>query len=258
MSDILAWFLSPELGRDKLSLLVLCSVAMHILGTNLAWWLSPGRSLFGRLAVQVLRALYCLGIPAAVLWRGALVAEMGIPTTYAGEGVLGLQVLGLSGAQDLLRLGQGILLTAGGIVLLVALWTWYARVAPSQPHSVTPMPWWVALREALFLQVHWAFYRGVAATYTPDPVYVALASLILIGVPWVLDPRRRYDLLTPKGYLVVQDGLCALFTAVLSLSVSALWLLIAAHALWLWVGGRALARAAAIDGNVGAQSTIAY
>lgn len=244
MSDVLNWLFSPELGRDKLALLVLCAEAMYVLAATLSWRMRPGRSWFGRWVGQLLRLLYYVGIPWAVLWRGAVIAQMGIPTTYAGDRVvaLALRLLGLSGAHDVLHVGKGLVLGVGALVLLVALWVWYARVAPDVISAGSSVPWWIALREALFLQVQWAFYRAFMALLTSNQVYIAFGSVALIVFPWLLDPRRRHDLLTSRGFLVVQDGVCALFTGYLSLSSSALWLLVVMHTLWLWVGGRVRAR----------------
>ena len=84
MSDVLIWLFSPELGRDKLALLVLCAEAMHVLAATLSWRMRPGRSWFGRWVVQLLRLLYYVGIPWAVLWRGAVIAQMGIPVLTDG------------------------------------------------------------------------------------------------------------------------------------------------------------------------------
>jgi hypothetical protein len=92
------------------------------------------------------------------------------------------------------------------------------------------------------MQMHWAFYRGAVATLTRDRTAIHFASLGLVALSWVLSPQRRHDLFTARGYLVVQDWMCALLATFVLLSIQALWLLIVLHALWLWVGGRALAR----------------
>ena len=98
MIDLLTWTLAPELGRDKLALLMLCSASIYILAANLAWRLQPGHSWFTRALVQVLRLAYYVGIPGILLWRGALVKQIGIPTTYLDSGGmlgLGIQFFGI-------------------------------------------------------------------------------------------------------------------------------------------------------------------
>jgi hypothetical protein len=241
MSDLLAWFLSTDLERDKLALLVLCAASIHILGANLSWRLQLDHTWWGRALVQILRLAYFVGIPGAVLWRGALVSQMGIPTTYAGgtDIPFSLHLLGLTKPEDMLTIGSGLVWGSGALVLAIATWIWYARAVPA---ARLPMPWWAVLREALLMQLHWAFYRSFAGLLLADPVRAAFAGLSLIALCWTLDPRRRHELFTPRGYLVAQDWMCALFTVIISLQVNALWLTIALHALWLWVGGRVLAR----------------
>ncbi|MBN1639966.1 MAG: hypothetical protein JXA09_01930 [Anaerolineae bacterium] len=253
MRQVLAWLLVPQLGRQQLTLLVLCVAVAHALAANAAWALGWRRA-HGRAerrwraAAGVVGALSHVAIPCVVLWRGALIAQFGIPTTYAStsSAALVLQLLGLGEASSLLELGKGVALVAATLGLLIALWVWYGRTAPGTEAARTPVSWWAALGVAVSLQLLWAFYRGVAALYTENRLIVALVSLVAIVGPWLADPRRRRDLLTERSPLVVQEWVCALFTAYLSLSSSALWLTIVAHALWLWVGERALARATSL------------
>jgi hypothetical protein len=253
--DRLTWLLSAGLGREKLALLTLCALAIYVLTEHLTWRLvhvgtgrkfvvAFGHSWVGRWLAQLLRLLYYVGIPFAVLWRGELFAQMGIPTTYAGswDGDAALRLLGLIGVQDVAYLGTGVATAIGTLCLLGVVWTWYVRAVPGTGGGALSVPWWRAFREAFFLQMLWAFYRGVVNALTLDGVRVAFISLALVSASWLLTPRRRHDLFTPRGYLVVQDWLCALFTAFVSLIVRSLWLLIIMHMLWIWVGGQVLAR----------------
>ncbi len=264
MADPFMWLLSDDLGRDKVALLVLCMLAISVLSAQLDWRLGRagvrrgpvsvlGRSWFGRWTGQTLRLFYYVGIPLAVLWRGALVREMGIPTTYVGlaqvgrwDGTAVLSLLGMAEAGDALHFVRGAAVGGGTLCALVVLWVWYARtilctaeLGPSDP--LPAVSWWEALRGALFLQLLWALYRGFATVLIANPVYAAFASLALVLIPWVLDPRRWHDLFTPRGYLVVQDWVFALLTVFVFLTVQTLWFLILVHALWRWVSGRVLA-----------------
>lgn len=244
MLDPLRWALGPELTREKLTLLVLCMLSMHVLAVNLAARLRLRRSTWGQALIQLARVCFCFGVPTAVLWRGALVSALGIPTTYVEESPLelGLQLLGVGEPEGLLAVGRGVAIAAGLLAIQIVLWVWYARTAPITPDGDATLSWWGALGEALLLQVYWALLRGVAALYTADPVYVALAGFVLAVLPWLLDPWWLGQLTGARGYRVVQDVLAALCTAILVYSVDALWLLIVAHALGLWVGGRIVAR----------------
>ena len=277
MADPFVWLLSDDLGQDKVALLVLCMLAIYVLSAQLDWRLRRAatgsgaagreavsvleRSWFGRWTGQTLRLFYYVGIPLVVLWRGALVREMGIPTTFVGFAPVGnwggaavLSLLGLAEARDVYHLLRGLAVGGGSLCVLVVLWGWYARTilsaAETGPSDPLPaIPWWEALRGALFLQLLWALYRGFAMVLIANRVYAAFASLALVSIPWVLDPRRWHDLFTPQGYLVVQDWLFALLTVLVSLTTHALWVLILLHALWRWVGGRVLAHLSASHGQ---------
>lgn len=243
MFDLLTWVLAPELGQDKLALLVLCSAGLYVLLANLAWRLQPGRSWFARTLIQILRLAYSVGILGIVLWRGALVEQIGVPTTYLDSGGmlgLGIQFFGLGSAEQLAQLGRGVAWSAGGLCVLIALWVWYARAVPSVRVVPSPRPLWSALWEAILLQAQWAFYRGVVLLFTNNRLHSASLSLALVTLCWLFSPQRRHDLFTGHGHRVVEDWVCALLTSLLSLSVSLPWLFVAAHTLWLWVGNRVL------------------
>jgi hypothetical protein len=284
MADPFTWLLSDDLGPDKVALLVLCMLAIYVLSAQLDWrWRQAGarpggagwgavyalgRSWFGRWTSQTLRLFYHVGIPLVVLWRGALVREMGIPTTFVGFAPMGkwdgaaiLSMLGMEEARDVYRLMRGLAAGGGTLGVLIVLWVWYARtiLSTAEPGPSVPLPavpWWEALRGALFLQLLWALYRGFATVLIANPVHAAFASLALVSIPWMLDPRRWHDLFTSRGYLVVQDWLFALLTVFVSLTTQALWFLILVHALWRWVSGRVLAHLSVSHGQgVGATGT---
>jgi len=240
----LLWAMEPDLSREKLTLLVFCMVGMQIVAANLAWRLGLRRTLAGRGLIWLARTCVYAGIPIAVLWRGALVTSVGVPTTYVEQGPLelALQLLGIGEPEGLLSVGRGVTVGVGLLALQIGLWVWYARTAPVSPDASAALSWWAALGEAFVVQLYWAFLRGVAGLYTAEGVYVALAGFALAVLAWPFDPWRRDELATPRGYRVVQDYIVVLCTAVLVLSADILWLLIVAQALWLWVGGRVVAR----------------
>ena len=266
MGESLAWLLDCELGRDKLALLVLCTLSISVLAAQVRWRLrrSPilqrgilGRTWAGRWLLESLRLFFCVGIPLAVLDRGALVREMGLPLTLVGETQAEdavpawtwisrvLAWLELTEAPSLSRLGAGLAVGVGALVALVAVWVWYARtVLASADFRFEAWPgvsWWDAVRQALLAQFLWAFYRGFSLLLVPERAQAALLALALISIPWALHPRHRRDLLSTSGYRVVQEWLFALFTVLVSLSTNQLWFLIVMHTLWVWVSGRLLA-----------------
>jgi hypothetical protein len=277
VDPLYVWLLSDPLDGQKLALLVFCMSGIHVLSAQLAWRMSlagAGRgplailwhSWLGRGIAQLLRLFYYVGVPLIVLWRGVLdrtvVREMGVATTYVGRTPrfvgrtphfvgrhLGLLLLGLGEPEHAMHLGIGMAIGGAMLGLLLVVWAWYVCVVLEQSGApetviVSPLPFWVALREALYLQLLWALYRGVAAMLTGDRLWAAFISLALVALSWALDPRRRLDLLSTRGYLVVQDWLCALFTALLSLTVQVLWFLVVMHTVWMWFSGQALAHLA--------------
>jgi hypothetical protein len=265
----LAWLLDGELGRDKLALLVLCTLSISVLAAQVRWRLrrSPilkrgilGRTWVGRWLLESLRLFFCVGIPLTLLGRGALVREMGLPLTLVGEVQAGdavpawtwisrvLAWLELTDALSLARLGAGLAVGVGALVTLVAVWVWYERtVLASADFRFEGRPgvsWADAVRQALLAQFLWAFYRGVSLLLVPQRAQAALLALGLISIPWALHPRHRRDLLSTRGYQVVQEWLLALFTVLVSLATNQLWFLIVMHTLWVWVSGRLLAHLA--------------
>jgi hypothetical protein len=250
--DRLAWLLSPELGRAQFALLVVCTLAMRVLAATLVWRLfylgtghkfvvSIGHSWIGQWAVQITRLLYYVGIPLATLGRRDL-RQMGLPGTLAGVqgGDLVFYLLGVDKTQDLMQVGVGIAMGVGALALLVAVWVWYARVLPSAGEWPA-VPWWKALREAFFLQVLWAFYRSFVSTLTLDGIYVAFSGLALVAVSWLFDPLRRSGAYSAyRGYVVAQDWMFALFTALMAIEIDSLWLLVLMHSVWLWAGDQVL------------------
>jgi hypothetical protein len=267
LAELLPWLLDDAWGRDKLALLVLCVLSISVLAAQLRWRLGRGsaregdagtRSWVRRWLLESVRALFCLGLPLGVLWQGALVREMGFPSTLIGPSSLPrgdggfawsgtarwLAGLELADAQALVRLGSGVAVGGGALLVLVAIWIWYARVVlrPAGLALGAPpaIPWWEAVRQALLSQFLWAFYRGFAWSVVPDRAQAALLALALISVPWALDPQHRRDLFTSRGYTVVQTWLLALFTVVVSLATNMLWFLVLMHTLWVWSSGRLL------------------
>ena len=165
-------------------------------------------SWLGRLLLQAGRLCYYVGLPVSALWRGGLYAEMGIPTTLAGNWAsapLDL-LLALTKTSSLADLGQATALSLATLALLLGIWIWYARVSPLTGDVVCPTPWWEVIREAVYAQMLWAFYRGIAAQWMDDPAYASFAGLAVVGASWVLNPLRRHRVDVP----VVADWILAL------------------------------------------------
>jgi len=263
-----AWLLGEEMGRDKLALLVLCTLSTSVLVAHLGWRLRRSEHRHRRMwrgtwvrywLVESCKLFFCVGIPLVVLARGALVREMGVPATVVepidvsatGPALAwhwiarGLAWIEVTDVQSLVRMGVGLTAGGGALVVLVAVWVWYVRtVLPSAGLVIEPPPavvWSDALRQAFLSQFLWAFYRGFALLLVPQRTQAALLALVLISTRWALDPQHWHDLFSPRGYRVVLQWMLAFFTVVISLVTNQLWFLIGMHALWVWVSGRLLA-----------------
>jgi len=266
--ELVAWLLGEEMGRDKLALLVLCTLSISVLVAHLGWRLRRSGEQRRRMArgtwvrywlVESCKLFFYVGIPLVVLARGALVREIGVPVTlvepnnasstepaFASHWIArGLAWIEMTDVRSLVRMGAGLAAGSGALVVLVTVWVWYVRtVLPSASLVIEPLPavvWSDALRQAFLSQFLWAFYRGFALLLVPQRVQAALLALALISAQWALDPQHWHDLFSPRAYRVVLQWMLAFFTVVVSLVTNQLWFLIGMHALWVWVSGRLLA-----------------
>lgn len=201
--------------------------------------------------VEVARLFYYIGLPYAVvvLRRVGLPSYMGIPPLEGNAptaGEVGLQLLGLAQPEVAWRrLWLTLGLTAGALTLTVMLCWWYARSLRALPFGTTPpastdlLPWWISFREAVYLQMHWAFYRSGTILLTNDFYRGTALSLILICLEWAINPAWRTELRQPfrAETRLSRLGL-ALITALLFYFTRSLWLSILVH----WVLALSYAR----------------
>ncbi|MBN1936213.1 MAG: hypothetical protein JW934_16210 [Anaerolineae bacterium] len=241
--DRLSWLLAPDLGREKLALLVFCTWTLYVLAVNLAWrWFrgKASRSLVARVGGGALGLVYGVGIPLAVLWRGVGMREMGIPTTWVAQHGDVWRWLGIDAGQAIALLPQVAFAWLIGVGLFTAVWVWYVRTVGDMPVQ-SPTPWWQALLSAFSLQMLWALYRCFASTLTTNAAYASFIALALVAASWLLDPFRRHGLTSrPDHTHVVRDWMLLLLTGFAAIQVRSLWLLVGLHWTWLWVSDRAL------------------
>ena len=189
-----------------------------------AWVRRPGAIW----TIQTARLLYALGIPTlALLWRGALTARG-----------LGLQAApwsgGLGNWEDWMSdLGWGVFLGAG-LWLLVRLSDRMIQRQMGAPDRRERHEWSVALREAIYHQVHWAFYRE------PFVLLWGLslgtwAGLLPVAFEAGINPARWDDLRSPaRGRdLLIRVGI-AIVGALLFLKTQNLWLAIIVDMVISW------------------------
>jgi hypothetical protein len=172
---------------------ILGSVLAYALATN-ALWLARRTTLWrqtsARWLAQIGRFLFFLVIPYLALG--------GWPR-QPFQGFLSLDDLGLVGlyplwpaASWLQAFGTGLGLGLVALLILLLAWgiaNWGAdRSARSFRLRFPARPWWALLVDVLYLEVHWAFYRGALAVALDDLYAGVFLGLGLIYVEWSLSP----------------------------------------------------------------------
>jgi len=162
-------------GRE-LALWVALSIGLYLLFAQLAWrlrkwetgllgenirWLDGWR--FRRLAWQLLRLLFYVVIPYGLLVQRRLL-------TGRSMGLVGPEpagVLGWTEAGWLGGLGWVLLCGAAGVALLVGSWWALARRLEGEEifYLHHRLPAWEILWDAVFLQLHWGFFRAAAVAW---------------------------------------------------------------------------------------------
>jgi hypothetical protein len=242
-------------NHAELGLWIAVSIFLYALASNLVWrvrkgwtgWLGEelerlARWRYAPWLSEFLRLLYYVGLPYTVV----VLRRVGQP---AYMGILPLEGNGLNTGQTiLLLLGLGrpdrawqtlwlaLGLTAGALPLIALLCWWYTSSLRALPPDAVPVsradpaPWWIAFREAAYLQIHWAFYRSGTILLTEDVYSGTVLSLVLICLEWILNPAWRADLRQPfrAESRLSLPGL-ALITALLFYVARNLWLVIFAH-----------------------------
>ncbi len=171
---------------------ILGSILLYALGTNLLWlarssnfWRSPT----GRWPVQVGRFFLFLGIPYLALG--------GWPR-QPFQGLLSLDDMGMVGLgvrwpvdRWLESAGTGLGIGLLAVAALALAWVG-ARRGPDRPWlRFPPRPWWLLLVDVIYLEVHWAFYRGALAVLTGDVYAGVFLGLSLVYLEWSLSPYWR-------------------------------------------------------------------
>jgi hypothetical protein len=234
------------------------SLLLAGLWTNLSWlfspWVEAGRSpedsesLAERIVVQLatwrfaptllqtLRLLYFLGLPFAALFWGydAVISRflglqrLVLPTSGSLVESASINANWLDWAYDAgwaaaLGLGSWGLLAAGGWVRRRAL----ADSAGSHPVGRASV--WETLREALYHEVHWAFYRN-APVVAFGLYWGTWAGLTLSALEALANPTWRRGLGTPRvAATLLLRAAMAVISGLLFLRTQNLWLGILLH-----------------------------
>jgi hypothetical protein len=242
MFRFISWLVSLRPSQG-LALWVALSLSLYVVSVQLAWrtrdlesgflgenirWLDDWR--FRSLARQLLRFSFYVVIPYGLIVSHRLLSG---PTL----GLVGGQSEGFLGWDAAAWLhGLGWILTCGvsGLFLLMGMWWPLTKRLDREsvfsaecPRPATELFW-----DALFLQVHWAFYRAAAASWFGATEYhwATLVGLSLIALEAFGDPRFHLDWRWPSmasGW--VQLAAVATMTTISYYITRNLWLGIVLH-----------------------------
>jgi hypothetical protein len=180
---------------------------------------------------QALRFVYYLCIPYLALSRGV--------TSPILMGMWGTDWLQLDWASELAR---GLALGLG--ILFLLLWSWRRFLqlghethcaTPPVPYAFqrrvlsAPWGWGLIILEVLYLEMHWAFYRGATIRAFGD-YYGVFAGFLLVLAEWELSPSFRHNLsLSRRDGEAMTTVATAFSIAVIYYLTANLWLCVAVH-----------------------------
>jgi hypothetical protein len=242
MFTFLQWLERLSTGQE-LALWVAVSITLYVVSAQLAWrtrdltdtflgenirWLDSWR--FRHLAWQLIRFLYYVVIPYGLLVSSRLLSSRAL-------GLVGGQPHGLMGwsvGEWLRGVGWSLACGLAGVILVGG--TWWALARRLDDGSVFYLhhrpPPFDLLWDAVFLQVHWAFYRAAAGAWLldADPFWGVLLGLVLLGLEAFGDPSLHFDRQWPSlasGW--VRLGAVAWLTALSFFLTRNLWLAFVLH-----------------------------
>jgi hypothetical protein len=220
------------------ALWVVFSIGFYALGVDITWHYRrprPGR--LGRWArmiknwpyrqwlLESVRFLYYIGIPYAALLRGVVLPRL----------------MGLTHLDWVKGIGLGIVLGGGTFLLLALIWWWYARAIDALPFAArreqeTSLEFagsangWILLREVIYLETHWAFYRSAAILLLDNHYAGVFLGFLLVTLEWSINPAWRTDLSLPwRSVGVLVRWSMAFVMAIIFLFIRNLWLLVPIH-----------------------------
>ncbi len=231
--DVVVDWLALAYASFPLLFWVLGSVLVHFSGTIFLWltkskgfWRSP----YGRWPVQVGRFLYYLGIPYLALG--------GWPRRPF-QGLLSADDMGLVGfgghwpvTRWLESAGTGLGLGLVALLVLALAWVSANRGGHGPPLRFPLRPGWSLLSDVIYLEAHWAFYRGALAVLMGDVYAGVFLGLGLVYLEWSLDPfwRQGWRLESQAAGRWLHSAM-ALIVAMLFLFTRNLWICLGVHGL---------------------------
>ncbi len=189
---------------------------------------------------QILRLLYAVGIPAlALFWRGALTERgLGLQPLPLLDAPIVAESLGAQWREWVTDLGwaMGITLGTGTVFLL----SQHMVKSTNQTVGRTKRSFGVALREAIYHQSHWAFYREPFVLLW-GAALGAWAGLIPVTLEATLAPAYWEDIHSPhKQQELLLQGFLLVVSAVLYIQTQNLWLALLVDTLLRWLVGSSI------------------
>ncbi len=203
------------------------SVLIYAVGSNVFWLFKDSlRHPIGRVLVQAGRFSFALVIPY-LAWGGW--------PRRPYQGLLSLEDMGIVGLSErwpltrwLEAAGIGLGLGVLALVLLILAWAGANRRDGSTRLLFAPSHWWAVLVSVLYLQVHWAFYRGALAVILDDMYAGMFLGLGLVYLEWSLSPFWR------KSWRTASRAAESWLRASLALVIALLFFL--SRNLWICLG----------------------
>ncbi len=132
----------------------------------------------GRFLEQLLRLAYFIGVPYAALLTGSIGAmDMGL-TGASGP------ILGWSPAEWLRSLSMALML---GAIVLIPIGAASRQIARAgQPLGADDRSAGAVIVEAIYAEIHWAFYRAAPLILLSDVYAAVLFGVVLVSVEWLV------------------------------------------------------------------------
>ncbi len=177
----------------------------------------------GRLLEQFLRLVYYIGVPYAALLTGGIASsDMGLTST-------GGSILGWSPADWLHGLSTALTLGAIALLPIGAASRQIARAG--QPLGVDDRSAGAVIVDAIYAEIHWAFYRAAPMILLGDAYAAALFGVLLMGVEWIVTLIRNGLSSSPEERQIwLRRGTLLALSAALFALARNVWLAIVLHA----------------------------
>ena len=238
--------MGPERGKshvlDQLSSILslspllwwpIASVLAYAAGTTLAWYVrrrDAWRVPYDPWLIEGARFVFYLVVPYLALG--------GWPR-QPYQGLLAPVDMGLVGpgptwpaSRWLEAAGTGLALTLGTLIIVLVARSQATRAAGEDALGFPSRPWWRLLVDGVYLEMHWAFYRGALAVMLGDLYAGVFGGLGLGFVEWSLNPSWREAWHQPaRAASLWLRAALTLLSAMLFLLTRNLWVCLVMH--WL-------------------------